>query len=183
MKCSNCGNELTEDMFVGGLCFNCGHDVSETVALAEKEKALADEEQERLNKKKAMEEAREKQERIEQLRADQAERTSHHRLTTGFTFEDCKIDKYLGLVSGEVVIGSGYLSDIAASISDFLGVEATEYSDKLKCAKKAALNDMISESVELGGNAIIGISYEYLTFSGNMIGVSVNGTSVSITEK
>ena len=31
-----------------------------------------------------------------------------------------------------------------------------------------------------GGNAIIGISYGFMTFSGNMMGVSVTGTSVKI---
>ena len=39
---------------------------------------------------------------------------------------------------------------------------------------------MIAESVKNGGNAVIGISYEYVVFSGNMIGISVNGTSVKI---
>ena len=39
---------------------------------------------------------------------------------------------------------------------------------------------MIKNSTDLGGNAIIGISYGFMTFSGNMIGVSVTGTSVRI---
>ena len=60
------------------------------------------------------------------------------------------------------------------------GVESKAYSDKLKDAKKTALHDMIVESVKNEGNAVIGISYEYVVFSGNMIGISVNGTSVKI---
>ena len=39
---------------------------------------------------------------------------------------------------------------------------------------------MIKASADLGGNAIVGISYGYMTFSGNMIGVSVTGTSVKV---
>lgn len=39
---------------------------------------------------------------------------------------------------------------------------------------------MTYNSVSRGGNAIIGISFEYITFPNNMIGVGVNGTSVVI---
>lgn len=104
----------------------------------------------------------------------------NHKLTTGYNFEGYNITNYIGLVSGEIVIGTGFLSDFKASIADLFGVESKAYSDKLKDAKKTALRDMIVESVKNGGNAVIGISYEYVVFSGNMIGISVNGTSVKI---
>lgn len=39
---------------------------------------------------------------------------------------------------------------------------------------------MVKTSTDLGGNAIIGISYGFMTFIKNMIGVSVSGTSVKI---
>lgn len=40
---------------------------------------------------------------------------------------------------------------------------------------------MNEDSIRICGNAIIGISYNHITFSAkNMIGVSVNGTSVVI---
>ena len=51
----------------------------------------------------------------------------------------------------------------------------------MKEIKQAAVNEMIEDSIKIGGNAIIGISYDHVTFSGkNMIGISVNGTSVVI---
>jgi len=59
-------------------------------------------------------------------------------------------------------------------------MESKAYSQNLKDAKQAALYDMIMDSISKGGNAIIGISYSYITFSGNMIGISVNGTSVKV---
>ena len=45
---------------------------------------------------------------------------------------------------------------------------------------KNALEKMILKSNSAGGNAIVGISFDYITFSGNMIGVVANGTSVVI---
>lgn len=70
-----------------------------------------------------------------------------------------------------------------SNISDLFGVESEAYSDKIKQAKKNALDSMIKESVSKGGNAIIGISYEMITLSRDMIGVSVNGTSVIVNKK
>lgn len=177
MKCSSCWCELTEEMFLGGLCFNCGKSTQESLSVYEIEQ------EQNAIKGKQLEREKEKLEQ-EQMKIFMEEQTvmfENHKLTTGFNFEGCKIESYLGLVSGDVVVGTGYFSDIAASISDLFGVEATAYSEKIKKAKNAVLCNMIKDSVKIGGNAIIGISYEYLTFSGNMIGVSVNGTSVKIS--
>lgn len=104
-----------------------------------------------------------------------------HMLTTGFNFSGYDIKEYKGLVSGECVIGTGMLSDFLSGLSDLTGTKSNAYSDKMKTVKKEAVKEMIMESVYCGGNAIIGISYSHVTFAGtNMIGISVNGTSVWI---
>ncbi|MFA9465326.1 MAG: YbjQ family protein [Velocimicrobium sp.] len=182
MNCVNCGHEFTEDMFIGGICFNCGYQIkeSEKVYVAEKKQ------QQRILEQKKQETENEKLKQQKRILAEQATRFKNHMLTTGYDFDGFKIDNYLGLVSGETVIGTGYFSDVSASISDFFGASVPEYSDKIKLAKKAALMDMIKDSVALGGNSIIGISYEFMTFSRDMIGVSVNGTAakaIAINEK
>lgn len=108
------------------------------------------------------------------------EQIHNHLLTTGFSFEGYKIVKYNGLVSGENVLGTGFLSEFMASFSDFAGSESIAFSDKMTEVKEAAKTGMIKRSVAMGGNAIIGIDYNYITFNTNMIGVSANGTSVVI---
>lgn len=62
-------------------------------------------------------------------------------------------------------------------------MESSAYSDKIKKAKSIALDDMIKESIAKGGNAIIGISYEIIVFRKDIIGVSVDGTSVIVKEQ
>lgn len=104
----------------------------------------------------------------------------NHKLTTDFNFEWYNITSYIGLISGEIVIGTGFLSDFKAGVAYIFGAKSKAYSYKLKEAKSAALHEMILESVKNGGNAVIGISYEYVIFTGNMIGISVNGISVKI---
>ena len=162
MKCVNCGNELTEDMFSDGVCFKCGTPVSDSIEAYE---------QEQMEKQQKV---------IEEEKLRMQELYVKHLLSTGYSFETCSIIKYIGIVSGECVIGTGWLSTMESGISDFLGVESTTYSDKIKRAKKVALNDMVKESIAKGGNAIIGISYEIISLSRDMIGVSVNGTSVIV---
>lgn len=101
-------------------------------------------------------------------------------LTSGYNFEGYKIIEYNGVVSGEVVMGTGFLSEISASINDLLGSTSEEFRKKMKKAKEIAISRMIESAVSKGGNAIIGVDFDYMTFGNNMIAVSANGTSVVI---
>lgn len=174
MKCIKCGAELTSEMFACGMCFSCGCSISESEEAFEIEQARIKAEADLAiqQRKEELERKSKEEQRM------YAERFKNHMLTTGFSFEGYRITEYIGIVTGETVIGTGYFSDISASISDFFGAEASEYSKKLRAAKQAVLKLMIKNSTDLGGNAIIGISYELMTFSGNMMGVSVTGTAV-----
>lgn len=169
MNCVKCGCELSTDMFSRGMCFNCGASIDESEKVYEAEQHRLQVEKEQCQQKA-----------IEDEKNAIKSRFLNHLLTTSFSFEGYSITKYIGLVSGETVIGTGYFSNIEANISDIFGVVSTEYSEKIKKAKAIALNDMITESTEKGGNAIIGISYDIITFNRDMIGVSVNGTSVTV---
>ena len=174
MKCVKCGAELTSEMFACGMCFSCGCSISESEEAFEIEQARI--------KAEADFAIQQQQEELERKSQEEqrmyAERFKNHMLTPGFSFEGYHISEYLGIVTGETIMGTGYFSDLSASISDLFGVEASEYSEKLRAAKQAVLKIMIKNSTDLGGNAIIGISYELMTFSGNMMGVSVTGTAV-----
>lgn len=50
------------------------------------------------------------------------EALANHKFTTGFNFEGYEIVEYLGLVSGEAVIGTGYLSDLKMSLGILFGI-------------------------------------------------------------
>lgn len=103
--------------------------------------------------------------------------------TTGISFEGYDIEKYCGVKSGSVVLGTGFLSELSASFNDFNGSESRKMSKKIQEAKEAATKYLIDECVEAGGNAIIGLSYDMMTIGSNMIAVSANGTAVKIIKK
>lgn len=102
------------------------------------------------------------------------------KITTGYTFEGYRITDYKGIVSGETVIGTGFLSEFLSSVDDMFGSESKSFAGKMRQVKEAALTNLKSHAVQVGGNAVIGIDFDYLMFSSNMIGVSANGTAVTI---
>lgn len=115
-----------------------------------------------------------------ELKKDMDNRRINHMLTSGYNFEGYKIVSYNGVVSGEVVLGTGFLSELSASINDFWGLASDEFASKMVKAKEISTSKMIDSSVLKGGNAIIGVDFDYTTFGNNMIAVSANGTSVKI---
>ena len=104
----------------------------------------------------------------------------NYMVTTGYNFEGYKIEEYRKVVSGSVVLGTGFLSEFNASISDLFGAKSDTFADKLETAKDAAYDKMVIKAMSTGANAIIGVDFDYITFENNMIGVVANGTAVVI---
>ena len=103
-------------------------------------------------------------------------------LTTGYNFEKYEIVKYLNLVHGEVVMGTGFLSEFSASVNDFFGTTSGLFEGKISLAKQKAQEQMVVKAMALGANALIGVDFDITTFNNNMIGVSSNATAVIINK-
>ncbi|MEK7500946.1 MAG: heavy metal-binding domain-containing protein [Patescibacteria group bacterium] len=104
-------------------------------------------------------------------------------LSTTPNIEGKRILNYLGIVSGEAVMGANLFKDIFAAVRDIVGGRSATYEAELEKAKKLALQEMTEEAEKLGANAIVGIDLDYENFgaSGGMLMVSVSGTAV-VTE-
>ena len=103
-------------------------------------------------------------------------------MTSGYNFEGYKITAYKGLVSGEVVMGTGMFSEMFAGIADVFGTESDAFAEKIINAKRAAQDRLLKQVINVGGNAVIGVDYDYITFANNMIGISANGTAVIVEQ-
>lgn len=101
-------------------------------------------------------------------------------MTTCHELSGYQIVQYHGVVSGESVLGTGFLSSWDASISDMFGEESNAFIDKLSIARKNAMRRAVQAGIQAGGNALIGIDIEYTMFTDNLIGVIVTGTSVTV---
>lgn len=100
-------------------------------------------------------------------------------LSTTSTIEGRTIE-YLGLVSGEAILGANIFKDFFAGIRDIVGGRSAAYEGELRKAKEIALAEMREQAQRLGANAIIGIDLDYETISvgGEMLMVSASGTAV-----
>jgi len=101
-------------------------------------------------------------------------------LTTTNNLEGHAIDQYLGIVTGETIIGANIFRDFLASITDVVGGRASSYEKVLRKAKNEALLEMSQRAKELGANAVIGVDldYENLGKGGSMLMVVATGTAV-----
>lgn len=105
---------------------------------------------------------------------------SQIKTTTGFNFEGYKITEYLEVQESEIALGTGFLSEFNASISDFFGTTAYGYTSKIKEAREAALHQLKINCLSVGANAIIGVDIDFFTIGVNMIVVCATGTAVKI---
>ncbi len=91
-------------------------------------------------------------------------------LTTTSFVENYEVEDYLGVITSEVVLGTGFLSSLDAGIADLFGSESTGYSSKLQRAKDKAILELKSQANLRGADGIIGIDIDYTTFSADIIG-------------
>ena len=103
-------------------------------------------------------------------------------LTTTHTIEGKPAREYIGLVTGEAIIGANLFKDIFAAITDVVGGRAGEYEKVLREAKDAAVSEMKENAQQMGANAVIGVDLDYETIGKNssMLMVSASGTAVRI---
>jgi len=103
-------------------------------------------------------------------------------ITTTPSIEGKRIKQYLGVVTGEAVMGANVFRDLFAGIRDIVGGRSGGYEKELKKARQAAFEDLEEAAQSLGANALVGvdIDYEVLGEKNGMLIGSVSGTAVTV---
>ncbi|MDB2633083.1 heavy metal-binding domain-containing protein [Flavobacteriaceae bacterium] len=103
-------------------------------------------------------------------------------LSTTNTIEGKPVNDYLGIVTGETIIGANIFKDFFASIRDIVGGRSGSYERVLREAKDTTLKEMKEEAIKLNANAVIGIDLDYETVgkNGGMLMVTASGTAVKL---
>ncbi len=103
-------------------------------------------------------------------------------VSTTNTLETHEIKQYLGIVTGETIIGANLFKDIFAGIRDIVGGRSGSYEKVLREAKDIALKEMQDEAIRLGADAVIGVDLDYETVgaSSGMLMVTASGTAVKL---
>lgn len=103
-------------------------------------------------------------------------------VSTTPTLEGRPIQEYLGIVTGEVIVGANLFRDLFANIRDIVGGRSGSYERILADARKQAIEELQAEAAAMGGNAVVGIDldYEVIGPNGSMLMVSASGTAVKV---
>ena len=105
-------------------------------------------------------------------------------LSTTSAVEGREVERYLGVVFGDAVLGVNVFKDLLGSLRDFVGGRSGTYERELGAARDAAMRGLLAQAQSLGADAIIGIDldYEVLGASSGMLMVSASGTAVALKD-
>ena len=104
-------------------------------------------------------------------------------ITTTPNIEGSKIVEYLGIVSGQAIMGGNVFRDTIASVSDTFGGRSGVYETKFRQARENAFFDMEEQAMINGANAIVGVKIDHEMVRNDMMSVSVHGTAVKAVKE
>lgn len=88
----------------------------------------------------------------------------------------------LGMVTGQSTTGTGVISEFTSSFTDLLGMQSGRYNRKIKAGEDICFAQLRRQTLDLGGNAVIGTDIDYSEVGGDkgMLLVCMAGTAVKI---
>jgi uncharacterized protein YbjQ (UPF0145 family) len=103
-------------------------------------------------------------------------------ITTTPSIEGKHISEYLGVITGEAIVGVNIFRDFFASVRDIVGGRTNSYERVLDETRQLAQQDLMKDAEALGADAVVGvdIDYEVLGQGNGMLMVSVTGTAVKL---
>ncbi len=103
-------------------------------------------------------------------------------ITTTNSIEGFTIDRYLGLVTGEVIAGVNLIKDIGAGLRNLFGGRSQGYEEELLTARESAQRELVERAQRLGADAVVGVDLDYEVLGqGDMLMVSMTGTAVALS--
>ena len=105
-------------------------------------------------------------------------------VTTTTVVERQPVCDYLGIVTGEAILGANIFRDLFAGIRDIVGGRSGAYEQELRRARDIAIAEMTQQAGERGATAVIGVDIDYETIQvgqgGGMLMVTAAGTAVRL---
>lgn len=105
--------------------------------------------------------------------------------TSTGSIEGTTIEKYIDVISINVVVGTNFFSDFGASITDLFGGLSDTYQTKLQKIYRIGIDKLKTKATNLGANAIVGLKIDFDEISGKgkaMFMISTFGTAVIVRE-
>jgi uncharacterized protein YbjQ (UPF0145 family) len=102
-------------------------------------------------------------------------------ISTTHVLEGRPIREYLGVVTGEAILGANIIKDLFAGIRDIVGGRSGAYEEELRRARMIAFEELEATARQLGADAVVGVDLDYETVGqGSMLMVTASGTAVRL---
>jgi len=82
-------------------------------------------------------------------------------MSTTTALDGRPVTKYVGVVTGEAVLGANVFRDMFAGLRDIVGGRSTGYEKSLRQARETAIEEMVAEAEQAGADAVIGVDVDY----------------------
>jgi len=101
-------------------------------------------------------------------------------VTTTFTIEGYRIQKYLGLVRGIIVRSPTIAQGILGGLKSVVGGRIGAYTEMCEQTRQQAFELLIDHAVAVGANAVVGLRYDASDVAAGGTEVLCYGTAVFI---
>ena len=91
-------------------------------------------------------------------------------VTTTTAIDGRPVAEYVGVVTGEAVLGTNAFRDLFAGLRDIVGGRAAGYERSLREARETTLEEMVTEAEQLGADAVVGVGRRLRIRSGRRRG-------------
>ncbi|PUZ25058.1 hypothetical protein DCC81_12150 [Chitinophaga parva] len=88
----------------------------------------------------------------------------------------------IGMATGQSTSGTGFLTEVSASWTDFFGMQSGAYNKKISEGELLCYRQLRSKALQMGGNAVVAtdIDYSEMGAAKGMVMVCMSGTVVKI---
>ena len=104
-------------------------------------------------------------------------------VTTTFTIEGYRIQKYLGLVRGIIVRCPTITQGFFGGLKSIIGGRIGAYTEMCEQARQQAYELLIDHAIAVGANAVVGLRYDASDVAAGGTEVLCYGTAVFITQE
>jgi uncharacterized protein YbjQ (UPF0145 family) len=125
-----------------------------------------------------------KERREQPTAAHQNRRRIRMIVSTTTAIDGSPVSEYVGVVTGEAVLGANVFRDLFAGLRDIVGGRSAGYERSLRQARETAIGEMVAEAGQMGADAVVGVDVDYESIQigqgGSMLMVSASGTAVKL---
>lgn len=106
-------------------------------------------------------------------------------ITTTESVDGYRIEKYLGIVTGESVSGTAFFRDWFAGVRDVFGGRSATYQNIYRRCADQAIEDMEQAAAKLGADAVVGVTLQAGDLTAEtkqMLTTIASGTAVKLVK-